>query len=243
MFVRTYKSMGSCLVTLPHLIIMGRIRTPGRKRKRKSPARSAKRKLQKLSKTVSTLVKVQKSDQGWQDNSTGTLATEVSTSLIQLRGYFGVARGDETLRIGNQLVARTIRVKGYIQGGSGGIAPDDHNRVRVVVAQFDGPIGIVNARAALFTSPGVDSFRAKRPGVSYRLLYDRTFSVGTIGGLRPQKAIRFTIKVPKKHNVMTFASDTAGSMITNNIYMYAVSDSGVIDHPTIWLRDRCVFDR
>lgn len=155
-------------------------------------------------------------------NNTGSLSGGI---------YQYIAKGtDPNQRVGAKITCRGIKWFGLLMGGQTGAVGDDlWNQIRIVI--FTAPSTTV--LADLGTAPSITTIWTHENVRKYqKVLYDKKFFLrsNAISGNGYLPALRkFKVWI-KLNDIMTWSS---GTNTNKDIFIYAVSDSSAIPHPSI----------
>lgn len=146
---------------------------------------------------------------------------------INLQLVNGIAVGaDDFQRVGNQIKAKALRIKGDIQFA------DSVNKVRMLVILDKQPNNAIPALADLFTFTATPliSFKSSDNNARFTFLRDKTYTIGSGGPVG--KAIDWYIKCGFKTHY-TSNNATIADIRTNALYIAFMTDSGAVPNPIL----------
>lgn len=153
-------------------------------------------------------------------------------------GYFtnltNIPQGDEDLtRDGDKLTVTSVQLRLQLHGGD-----IPYNNVRIIIFKWNNLYQTPNLTDLLLTPTtttavqpqcylyNLDAIRA-RPG--FKILWDRTYQNHTAENQTNKKAVNIFKKIPFRTNLQY----SAGSLTGNSLYMFAISDSSISNHPVL----------
>lgn len=233
------------------------------KRKRRSNGMS--KRISSLEKMVEPMVKTFEQRQSDYNTPVGGIGLSYLTSqywrlgdlcpTLQSNGASQIEGG--TIRLGDKITLKSLRIKGELQTPLGTGAEND-SRVRLLLVKFpewDGQNAAVATSQVLQHYPNVvgagTSTYAVQYGpyknvidtannaslVKYQVLYDKQFNMNSQPtGANSQNAWRYKFSIKKmfkKGLVIQYDQALERDPAINNIVLIAISDSSVTPHPTI----------
>ena len=156
---------------------------------------------------------------------------------ISNSGYFtsltDIPQGDGDLqRDGDKVTVTSVQLRLQLHGGD-----IPYNNIRIIIFKWNNLYQTPTVNDLLLVPSGagvqphcwmynLDAMRA-RPG--FKILMDRTYQNQTANNQNNKKAVNIFKKIPYRTNLQY----QAGSLTGNSLYMFAISDSAISNHPVL----------
>lgn len=205
---------------------MVRVRTTrGRKKavKKISPSQVPKRT------SISILKKA--AEKKYKDTSVNSISVTTSGTLFDALNLIPRGTSDNSERVGDRITPKALQVRfrTYLTTSA---AADRSNMVRCVVFQwFNTSVApvIADVLEAVGTTNAPQIFYKFDNRLKFRVLYDKTLSLSYEG---PSTAMHKSMII-KRMRPMQYSGPNSTDITSNGLYYFFISDSGVVDHPSV----------